>query len=647
MHKENMKKTEESLKKTQESFNKFFANNYAEAAVIDSMRNRLIDYGVSMVRGKLAANMLERQELKEFIVHLPEEGPIDNSKRVIQAQQFKHALSYILVTPDKKPIGEKLIGIEIDFNLYKLHWGICIYSKKSMLSWPGSSHLKEFANKYAILGYDDLGKYAKAKGVIVDGNEYQNNLEEANKKDKIYSIASVQVTGNREKDADNIAKKLEEIILKLLGGEAVPAITDSAITDPEPKPKGEDHWKTLCDDYRSQHLLETPTKIKTFLEIAGIQSREVYISKILEFFLNANEHHPFGNIFVRSFHNLYRAKKDQDKKKEQEKSKYAKVEKTHTEYPSIKGGRIDILVETDSYVLAIENKIYAGLQNDLEDYNETATDVAKEDGKDVVCVVLAPFAMSKDDQQKLDNDEHFVFIAYEELFNEVIKHFNEVDVYHKNKHFLYMQLFYDLFRTIKNFTYGDGQEQIFADFIGQKNNAYWARQAIHRCIDYKNNVLEKVKEEVKVKLKNVSKGSSFHWYGEVKQAIYIGSTDYASANQKYMPTHILAYDTPKHQINEDTITFTIDIGFDYSTGNWQMEYFFRGKEYSLEHLEDIKNFMSEHKFDVLGVGDAAIADQRYRIKLHPQPTKEATEKLITNLLIDSICKLEGSKNPTK
>ncbi|MCH9664882.1 MAG: PD-(D/E)XK nuclease family protein [Gammaproteobacteria bacterium] len=639
----------ENMKKTQESFNKFFANNYAEAAVIDSMRNRLIDYGVSMVRRELAANMLERPKLEKFIAPLPEKDPIDNSKKVIQAQQFKHALSYILVTPDKKPIGEKLIGIEIDFNLYKLHWGICIYSKKAMLSWPESSHLKEFAknNNYEPLSYAGLGDYAKAKGVIVDDNQYQKDLKDANEKDKIYSITSVQVTGDINKDADNIANKLEEIILKLLGEKAAsPAITDSAITDPEPKPKGEDHWKKLCDDYRSRHLLDAPTKIKTFLEIAGIQSREVYISKILEFFLNANEHHPFGNIFVRSFHNLYRAKKDQDKNKEQESSKHVKVEQTHTEYTTENNKRIDILVETDSYVLAIENKIYAGLQNDLEDYNETATDVAKEDGKDVVCVVLAPFAMSKDDQQKLDNDEHFVFITYEELFNEVIKHFNEVDVYHKNKHFLYMQLFYDLFRTIKNFTYGDGQEQVFADFIGQKNNAYWARQAIHRCIDYKNNVLENVKKEVKVKLKNVSQGSLFHWYGEVKKAIYIGSTDYASANQKYMPTHILAYDTPEHKINKDTITFTIDIGFDYSTGNWQMDYFFRGKEYSLKNLENIKEFMRDHKFDVLDAGDAADADQRYRIKLHPQPTKEATEKLITDLLIDSICKLKGSKNPT-
>ncbi len=644
------------MNKTQESFNKFFANNYAEAAVIDSMRNRLIDYGVSMVRGELAANMLKRQALKEFIVSLPKKDPLDNSKRVIQLHMDRYDLSYFLVAPDKK-----LIGIEIDFNLYQLHWGICIYSKDAMLGWSGSSDLQKFAsdNKYKPLDYAGLGKYAKEKGVIVDGNLYQSQLEEANEKDKMYTIASVQVIGNRKDDADNIAKKLEEIILRLLGKKAAsPAITDSAITDTAPKPKGEDHWKELCDDYRSQHLLETPTKIKTFLEIAGIQSREVYISKILEFFLDANEHHPFGNIFVRSFHNLYRAKKDPDNKKEQEKIKYAKVEKTHTEYPSIAGGRIDILVETDSYVLAIENKIYADLYNDLKDYKDKAKEIAEKDGKDVVCVVLAPFAMSKAAQEKIKKLD-FMFITYEELFNEVIKHFNEVDVYHKNKHFLYMQLFYDLFRTIKNLTGEEKLKEKFADFLAQDNNAYWDSNAywvvqiIHSCINYKNSVLEKIKDEVEAKLKNVSKGSFFHWYGEEQEAWNRGGSGYVMTNQKYMPTHILTYDTPKNQINKDTIKFTIDIGFDYSTGNWQMDFFFRGKEDSQEHLEEIKKFMREHKFDVLSAGDAANAGdaadagQRYRIQLHPQLTKEATEKLITNLLIDSICKLEGSENPTK
>ncbi len=657
------------MKKTEESFNKFFANNYAEAAVIDSMRNRLIDYGVSIMRNELADNMLKRQKLKKFIVSLTKKDPIDNSKRVIQLHMVKHDLSYFLVTT-----GEKLIGIEIDFNLYKLHWGICIYSKDAMLAWSGSKHLQEFAkDKYKPLDYAGLGKYAREKK-IVDGNPYQQELIKANEKDKMYTIASVQVTGDRKEDANNIAKKLEEIILKLLDEkEAVPAITDSAITDPEPKPGGEYNWKTLCDDYRSQHLLETPTKIKTFLEIAGIQSREVYISKILEFFLDANEHHPFGNIFVRSFHNLYRAKKDQDNKKEQEKIKYAKVEKTHTEYPSIEGRRIDILVETDSYVLAIENKIYADLYNELKYYKETAENVARgiigkdadavseeggkdvpeEDAKEVVCVVLAPFAMSKVDQEKIKKED-FVFITYEELFNEVIKHFNEVDVYHKNKHFLYMQLFYDLFRTIKNLTGEEKLKEKFANFLAQDNNAYWAIQAIHSCINYKNSVLEKIKDEVEAKLKNVSKESFFHWYGEEQEAWNRGGSGYVMTNQKYMPTHILAYDTLKHQINsdinKDPTKFIIDIGFDYSTGNWQMDYFFRGKE---EHLDNIKKFMSEHKFDVLSAGDAANAGdaadagQRYRIQLHPQLTKEATEKLITNLLIDSICKLEGSENPTK
>ncbi len=657
-----MNTTEESLKELQKSFDEFFANNYAEAAVIDSMRNRLIGnkktklvgYGTSILRDELAANMLKRPALDKLIVSLPKKDALDNSKRVIQLHIGTYDLSYFLVTPD-----DKLIGIEIDFNLYQLHWGICIYSKDPMLGWSGSSDLQTFAsdNNYKPLDYAGLGDYAKKKGVIVDDNRYQQELIKANTKDKMYTIASVQVTGDRNKDADNIAKKLEEIILKLLGEEAA----SSAITDPEPKPGGEYNWKTLCDDYRSQHLLETPTKIKTFLEIAGIQSKEVYISRILEFFLDANEHHPFGNIFVRSFHNLYGAKSEKGNKKEQESSKYVKVVDTHTEYKTNNNKRIDILVETDNYVLAIENKIYAGLYNDLEDYKKTATDVARgiigkdadavseeggkdvpeEDAKEVVCVVLAPFAMSKVDQEKIKKED-FVFITYEELFNEVIKHFNEVDVYHKNKHFLYMQLFYDLFRTIKNLTGEEKLKEKFANFIGQENKAYWAIQAIHSCISYKNSVLEKVKEEVISKLEGIMHGSFFNWYGEEQEAIDRASKNYATFNKEYMPTHILAYDTCKHQINEESVSLAIDIGFDSGTGSWQMDYFFRGVKYSREHLEEIKKFMRDHKFDVLSAGDATDADQRYRIQLHPQPTKEATEKLITDLLINSICKLEGS-----
>lgn len=679
------------MKQIKENFDDFIVANNEESKVIASMRKRLCDSATRILQEKrLAKAIRENEQLKKLGIAPVKDATIDAETKIIEAEQSKHLLSYILVAPNNK-----LIGIGISFNHYKLHWGIYIYSKKGMIGWAGKDSIKKFfagaieckhlvhegltkcrclededPTKYIFLNYKYLTEYAKKVAVI--GDDYYNMLAEpieannnddmlkaliaANNNDEILSIFTVQPTGSQEDDVNNLSKALTEIMIKL-GGHDIKShnMLPQNILFSLPNPAKEYIWQDLCQGYRMSFLAEPPTKIRTFLEIAGIGHREIYISNILAFLLDANEPHPFGNIFFRSLYKIYKKNKYEKTVKDvKECPPSTRVQDVCTEHEAGEGKRIDLLVATDSHVMAIEHKINASLYNPLKIYKDKAEEmaalkddgVAKEDKKEVLCIVLCPFELSKDGKADAKANE-FVHITYKELFNEVTNHFNEVNVYHKDKHFLYMQLFYDLFRTMENLTEETSSQNAFTSFMTNGDQCQRAIQAIHNLADYQVKILEfvngKVMADKDVAKLHKKKDVGFRtWYGEGDEAWKRGGTNYERINKPYMLPQGLLCETTTHKVDKISRNkLSLDIRFDLDRGLWRLRFSCCDVQDKPEDIGVIADYAKRKNFEALQHGIEEQTDDHYIIWLNPLDSKDKTQELIASLFLDAIKKLEG------
>ena len=143
---------------------------------------------------------------------------------------------------------------------------------------------------------------------------------------------------------------------------------------------------------------------KTFMEILKVNQREVPFANVLAYFFRPNEKHGLGDLFIQSLLNTNCQELDKeksiDKKLLLENHFFSTSSKNRidrkvdfkdvkVEYPTIAKNRIDIVIKTNDFVIAIEFKINHDLNNPLEDYVETIYN----DFPDKKCyfVVLTPF----------------------------------------------------------------------------------------------------------------------------------------------------------------------------------------------------------------------------------------------------------------
>lgn len=86
------------------------------------------------------------------------------------------------------------------------------------------------------------------------------------------------------------------------------------------------------------------------------------------------------------------------------------------EYVFANGRRIDLFVESDNFVLGIENKVDAGLQkSQLRDYNRQIASIKKD--RDVILIYLVP------DSNNAQESDNFIKITYEQLHS-ILKKIN-------------------------------------------------------------------------------------------------------------------------------------------------------------------------------------------------------------------------------
>lgn len=166
-----------------------------------------------------------------------------------------------------------------------------------------------------------------------------------------------------------------------------------------------------------------PIKEKTFMEISGYPYYENVCSNILAFYLNPSEEHKLGSVLIDSLIKVVSNK---------EKKRYKDINLSHfyiyREYTTLKGNRIDIVMQNEEIVIGIENKIYASVYNDLEDYAKTLNKLNKNSIK---------ILLSLHKEFKNNTQYNFINITYSEFFDQLkqdLNSYKQLD----NKWYIYL-----------------------------------------------------------------------------------------------------------------------------------------------------------------------------------------------------------------
>lgn len=96
----------------------------------------------------------------------------------------------------------------------------------------------------------------------------------------------------------------------------------------------------------------------TFMEVSGYPHYENVCSNILAFYLDPMQEHGLNDLFVVAILRIFN------------RNCSTKVKIVNREY-STTSGRLDILVQGEEFTIAIENKIFHWLANDLDDYADS------------------------------------------------------------------------------------------------------------------------------------------------------------------------------------------------------------------------------------------------------------------------------------
>ena len=155
--------------------------------------------------------------------------------------------------------------------------------------------------------------------------------------------------------------------------------------------------KRLFEILKSAHTDSFAPKEPTYLELCRYPGErfEEICSRILGFFFQSKNPHGFGSLFLKALKNsLSGADFDYE-----EDVCFELEEKTE------KGKRIDILITGEKFVICIENKIWANLYNDLDEYKKFVE--AHFAGKKLLFVVLSPDGKCSQNWIPLKYDDFF------------------------------------------------------------------------------------------------------------------------------------------------------------------------------------------------------------------------------------------------
>ncbi|MBU6399697.1 MAG: PD-(D/E)XK nuclease family protein, partial [Verrucomicrobia bacterium] len=177
---------------------------------------------------------------------------------------------------------------------------------------------------------------------------------------------------------------------------------------------------------------------KTLLEIAGFPRLESVSSNVLAFFLDPSEEHGLGDLALRSL-------LDAAGEGVHAKGLSGATVDTGREQPTKDRKRLDIVVSADTFVLGIENKVDARVQNPFQEYWDHLRSVA-EPGRETVGVLL-----HLHDLRAAEDIGHFKAVPYAEFFKALRQNLGQSVSGAASRHLVYLL---DFIATLENLNLG-------------------------------------------------------------------------------------------------------------------------------------------------------------------------------------------------
>lgn len=137
----------------------------------------------------------------------------------------------------------------------------------------------------------------------------------------------------------------------------------------------------------------------TFMEITKYPHYEKVCSNILSFYFDINREHNFGDLILKSF--LMAANIEINNIEQLD---------VFTEYRTLKGNSIDLVLYNDDFVIGIENKIKALVYNDLDDYAETIESINEKAYKII---------LSLNDESDIAERNGYINVTYDKFTNNI------------------------------------------------------------------------------------------------------------------------------------------------------------------------------------------------------------------------------------
>lgn len=188
-------------------------------------------------------------------------------------------------------------------------------------------------------------------------------------------------------------------------------------------------FKAIIKQFENIEIIPVPPP--TFMELAGYPHYENVCSNILCFYFNTHEQHKLGNLFLRSLLECL----NENQLAESVKNTTDVYREDTTENKK----RIDLIIESDETVIAIENKIFHHLDNDLMEY-KSHIDRKFPSVQKKIFVVLSIHS-----QNKLSGS--FTNVTYSEFLSRIKINLGDYAIQADNKYFTFLL---DFIETIQN-----------------------------------------------------------------------------------------------------------------------------------------------------------------------------------------------------
>ena len=220
-------------------------------------------------------------------------------------------------------------------------------------------------------------------------------------------------------------------------------------------------------------------KDRTFLEISGYPHYENVWSNILQFFLNPNNEHGFQDLVLNALVKCIEPDFTCDYEREN-----VSVER---EFPTIKNNRIDLVIQTEKYVIGIENKIFHFLNNDLNDYSQTVSSLCRANSKKAITFVLSLKSLTNQQDREKIKESGFKNVTYIDLFENIKKNWGDFISTANPKYDILLK---DFIKSIQNLTSRTMENKELWGFF--KENAEDIEYLTSGFLDYRNFLFQKV-----------------------------------------------------------------------------------------------------------------------------------------------------------